>query len=169
MNRRISHRLVGRRLPEKLRDATGATLIEAAIITPLLLVLTFAIIDFGALFYVYLSLENGVSQATRYGITGNQMDDPDNPGTSLSRADSMRTAMRQATPTLTLPDDAFSFEHMSPGGSVWQGGVGGPRDLEKVTVTYSYDVMTPLLRPFFTNGQIIFSVDSAMLNEGRFE
>ena len=45
-------------------------MLEAAIITPLLLLLTFSIVDFGALFYVYLALENGVSQATRYGVTG---------------------------------------------------------------------------------------------------
>jgi hypothetical protein len=143
--------------------------VEAAIITPLLLLLGFAIVDFGALFYVYLALENGVSQATRYGITGNQMEDPSNPGTNLSRADSMRTAMRQATPSLTIPDGAFTFEHMSPGSGGWVGGTGGPRDLEKVTVTYTYAVMTPLLRPFFTDGRITFTVNSAMLNEGRFE
>ena len=50
---------------KRLKDATGATLLEAAIITPLLLLLTFSIADFGGLFYVYLALENGVSQATR--------------------------------------------------------------------------------------------------------
>ena len=43
-------------------------MIEAAISTPLLLLLTFSIVDFGALFFVYLSLENGVSQATPYSI-----------------------------------------------------------------------------------------------------
>ena len=68
------------RRAKRLRDARGAALIEAAILTPLLLLLTFAIVDFGSMFYVYLALENGVSQATRYAITGNQMDDPSNPG-----------------------------------------------------------------------------------------
>ena len=38
--------------------------------TPLLLLLTFSIVDFAALFYVYLALENGASQATRYAVTG---------------------------------------------------------------------------------------------------
>ena len=49
----------------------GATLIEAAIITPLFLLLTFSIVEFGAVFYAYLALENGVSLATRYAVTGN--------------------------------------------------------------------------------------------------
>ena len=79
----------------RLRDSKGATLVEAAIITPLLLLLTFSAIDFAALFFVDLSLQNGVNQATRFAVTGNLMQ-------GLSRENSIRTAMRQSTPTLTL-------------------------------------------------------------------
>jgi len=51
-------------------------MVEAAIITPFLMLLTFSIGDFASIFYVYLALENGASQATRYAVTGNLMDDP---------------------------------------------------------------------------------------------
>jgi Flp pilus assembly protein TadG len=153
----------------RVRDTRGTNLLEAAIITPLLIMLTLAICDFGALFYVYLALENGVSQATRYGVTGNLMDDPSNPGTPLSRVDSIKTAMRQATPTLTLADSAFTFNHMALGSSTWTAGTGGPGDVEKVTVDYTWDILTPIMRPFFTGGQIHFTVDSAMKNEARFQ
>lgn len=158
-----------RRVFRRLSSSKGTSLVEAAIITPLLLVLTFSVVDFGALFYVYLTLENGVSQASRYGVTGNQLDDPNNAVAKLSRAESIKAAMRQATPTLTINDSAFSFWHLPPGGSSWLGGTGGPNDIEKVTVDYTWDIMTPFLRPFFTNGQIHFRVDSAMKNEGRFQ
>ena len=151
-----------------LRDVKGATLIEAAIITPLLLLLTFSIVDFGALFYVYLALENGVSQAARYGITGQLMDDPANPGTPLSRDDSIKLAMRQATPNLTLTDGAFTFSHMAPGGGAWAGGSGAPGEITKVTIDYTWDIMTPVMRPFFPGGQIHFTVDSAMKDEPKF-
>ena len=57
----------------RLGDSKGANLVEAAIITPLLLLLTFSIVDFAAMFYCYLALEHGVSQATRFAITGQQM------------------------------------------------------------------------------------------------
>ena len=33
--------------------------------------------EFAAMFYVYLALENGVSQATRYGVTGQTEGRPD--------------------------------------------------------------------------------------------
>src|SRR5581483_4647893 len=118
------------RLFRRLKDTAGSNLLEAAMITPLLLMLTFGIVDFGYLFYVYLALENGISQASRYGVTGNQMADPNNPAQNLSREDTLRTAMRQATPTLTLPDSAFTFNHMVPGGNVWLAGVGGPSDVD---------------------------------------
>ena len=39
------------RLQKRLRDESGTSLIEAALITPLFLLLTFAIADFGAVFY----------------------------------------------------------------------------------------------------------------------
>jgi Flp pilus assembly protein TadG len=162
MTRRLSHRVFRR-----LSGSKGNTLVEAAVLTPLLLLLTFAIVDFASLLYVYLALENGVSQATRFAVTGNLMDDPGNPGTPLSREGSIKAAMRQATPTLTIDDSAFTFNHFSPGGSSWSGGTGGPGDVEKVTVTYTWTLFTPLIRAFFTNGQIVLTVDSAMKNEGR--
>jgi TadE-like protein len=142
-------------------------MLEAAIITPLLLLLTFSIVDFGALFYVYLALENGVSQATRYSITGAVMDDPLNPGTPLSRVDSIKLAMRQSTPTLTIPDAAFTFTSRpsTPGGA-WGGGVGGPNDIGKVTIAYTWNLFCPLLWPFFPGGAVNLTVDSVMKNEG---
>jgi Flp pilus assembly protein TadG len=161
--------IFSRRLVRRLRDARGANLVEAAIITPLLLLLTFAIIDFATIFYLYLALENGISQATRYAVTGQLMDDPGNPGTPLSREASIKAAMRQATPTITLSDSAFTFSHMAPGGASWSGGTGQPGDLEKVTVDYTWTVLTPFLWPFFNNGQIHISVDSPMKNEPRFQ
>ncbi len=133
--------------------------------TPLLMLLTFATVDFASLFYAYLALENGVSQATRYAVTGSQMSDPANPGSLLSPTASIETAMRQATPTLTIADAAFTFNHMPMGGAAWVAGTGGPSDIEKVSVDYTWSLLTPLLRPFFTGGSVTLHVESAMKNE----
>ena len=135
---------------------------EAAFITPLLLLLTFSIVDFGALLYIYLSLESGVSQATRFAITG-----AETPG--MTREEAIRSAMRQATPTLTLPDTAFTFSFMPAGASSWSSGAGGPGDIGRVTVNYTWNIMTPLIRPFFTGGQVNMRVESAMKNEARWQ
>jgi Flp pilus assembly protein TadG len=150
------------RFIKRLRDASGANLLEAAIITPLLLLMTFSIVDFASLFYVYLSLENGVSQATRFGVTGSTI------GT-LSREDSLKSAMRSATPTLTIRDDQFTFSHMAAGGTSFVGGTGGPGEVERLQVDYDWDILTPLMRPFFTDGKVHFTVQSTMKNESRFQ
>jgi Flp pilus assembly protein TadG len=153
----------------RLSDAKGANFVEAAIITPLLLLLTFAIVDFSALLYVHLALENGVSQATRFSITGRTMSDPKNPGTPLSRAESIKAAMRDATPTLTIADNAFSFQHMPAGSTSWVNGVGGPDSVDRVTVNYKWKLFTPVLRPFFPTGEISLKVNSTMKNESKFQ
>ena len=149
-----------RRRLGRLRSARGSTLIEAAIITPLLLLLTFSVVDFGALLYIYLTLESGVSQATRFAITNTAT-----PG--LTREQSIMAAMRTATPTITLPDSAFTFSFMPPGAATWTtGAAGGPGDIGRVTVNYNWTFMTPIVGAFFTNGQLPLRVDSAMKNEG---
>src|SRR5215467_9288123 len=98
-NSREEFRFMNWRRPticRRLRTCRGTSILETALVLPLLLLITFSIIDFGAMFYTYLALENGVSQATRYGITGNAQ-------AGLSRDQSIMAAMRDATPTVTLP------------------------------------------------------------------
>jgi Flp pilus assembly protein TadG len=150
----------------RLGDQKGANLVEAAIITPLLLLLTFSIVDFSAMFYCYLALEHGVSQATRYAITGQEQMSG---GSSIGREASIKAAMREATPTLTIPDSAFSFSFMPVNGSSWSSGLGGANDVGRVTVNYTWTFMTPLIRPFFPNGQLTLQVQSTMKNETVFQ
>ena len=145
-----------KRLIRRLKDTTGATMVEAALITPLLLLLTFSIVDFGSMFYCWLSLESGVSQATRAVVTGG------------STEAAIRAAMRSATPTLTIPDSAFSFSNMPAGSTSFVSGVGGPGSVSRVTVTYEWELLTPLIRPFFTGGKVTFRVESTMKNENVF-
>jgi TadE-like protein len=154
--------LLGRcRSFRRLGNSRGANLVEAAIVTPLLLLLTLGIVDFSAMFYGYLALEHGVSQATRYAITGQAE-------TGLSRVESIKKQMRDACPTLTIPDSAFQFSFMPASGGSWSSGTGGAGDIGRVQVSYTWGFMTPLVRPFFTNGQIVLTVQSTMKNEAVF-
>jgi hypothetical protein len=151
-------RRVRNRFGHRLRDAKGQSMVEAAIIIPLLLLASFAVMEFGVMFYVNLALENGVSQAVRYGITGGTM-------SGMTREASIKQTMRDATPTLTIPDSAFQFSHLV--GSSWVGGMGGPGAVEKLTVSYNHPVL--VLRPLFGGAaQIQLSVESTMKSEDRF-
>ncbi len=152
-----------------IRDCGGNNLIEAAIVTPLLLVLTFGIVDFASLFWVYVSMESGISQATRLAVTGATKDDPDNPGTPLGREGTIKAAMQEATSTLDVNAMTFSFSHMAPGSSSWASGAGSPGDIGRVTVEYSWQPLTPILAPFLTGGKMTMHVESAMKIEPKWE
>ena len=155
-------RAVSRCRFRRLPDESGQNMIEAAIVLPLVLLVCFSVAEYGLIFYVNLALQNGVSQATRYGITGQVL-----PGET--RANSIRAAMRNATPTLTIPDSAFTFQHFPPGGSGWVSGTGGPDAIEKVTVVYDWPILTPMMRPFFPDPYVHFRVESAMKNESQIQ
>ena len=151
-----------------LNDCRGTNLVEAAFVLPLLLLLTFAIADFGGMFYAYLALESGVSQASRFSVTGQTLADPSHPGNNLSRTDSIKLAMRRATPTLTIADGDFSFSHLPVGSSTWVAGTGGPNEIDRVQINYDWELMTPLVAHFFPGGQLRLTVSSSMKNEPRF-
>ncbi len=151
----------------RLGDSRGANLVEAAIITPLLLLLTFSIVDFASAFYAYLALEHGVSQATRLAVTGREL--VDGGGNPIGREASIKRAMRESTPTLTIPDSAFSFTFMAPNTTTWAGGLGGPGAIGRVQVSYQWNFMTPLIRPFFAGGAMTMTVQSTMKNEAIFD
>ena len=149
---------VSRRVAKRLSDPKGANLIEAAIIMPLIFLMSFSIAEFSALLYVHMALQNGVSQATRFGVIGSVL-----PG--QTREASIRSMVQQETPTLDISDGDISFTHIPPGGSGWIGGSGPPDSIERVSVTYTWPIMTPLLRPFFSGDEVTFNVESTMKNE----
>jgi Flp pilus assembly protein TadG len=147
-----------RRLRRLAGDDRGVNLIEAAIVSPLFVLIVFAILEYATIIYVHEALQNGVSQATRFGVTGRLQAQKD-------RVESMKSIMRQATPTLTLDDAAFQFTHIPPNGKNWVAGTGGPGAIERLRVTYTWPIVTPVLKPFFDDGSITFQVESTMKNE----
>jgi Flp pilus assembly protein TadG len=149
---------LSRRLFARLRNRDGATMVEAAFITPLLLLLTFSIVEFASILYCHLALQNGAAQATRFAVTGNV-------NGTMSRVDSIKSAFRSATPTLTVPDSGFTFSHLPVKGTAFVPGTGMPDEVERLTVSYTWQLFTPLLRPFFTNGEIRLQAESTMRNE----
>jgi hypothetical protein len=156
-------------LKKFLRDCDGNNLLEGAMVTPLLLLLTFGIVDFASMFHVYVSMESGISQATRFAVTGATKEDPNQPGIQMGREATIKAVMQEASPSLNVNAMTFTFSHMTPGSASWAGGAGGPGDIGKVSVDYSWVPLTPILGPFLTNGKMKLSVESAMRLEPKWE
>src|SRR5882724_5330616 len=94
------------RLAGSPRPTRGQALVETAIGIVLLMLLTLSVVDAAMLFFAYLTLQNGVTAASRFGVTGQDPNDDDHP---TRHEDSIMRVMRDATPGLTLLDNEFSF------------------------------------------------------------
>src|SRR5437879_12142198 len=138
------------------RPTPGQALVETAIGIVLLMLLTFSIVDAAMLFFFYLTLQNGVTAATRFGVTGQDPNDADPP---TRQEDSIMRVMRNATPGLTLADDDFSFYDIT----TQSPGAGGPNDIIQVTVRHRRQLITPMMWPLVGNGGVITLRVSAMM------
>jgi len=137
------------------RSPHGQAFVETAICVLLLVMCTFTIVDFGRFFWSLLTVQNGVTQGTRFAVTNRLLD-------GLDRDDSIRKAIRDATPGFELGDDDIVFYDVTTGSS----GSGGPRDTIRVTVEQDFRFLTPLVADFFgDDGTIRFRVSSTMQNE----
>ena len=109
--------------------------------------------------------QNGVTEATRYGVTGQQMNDPLDPTTPLSRQDSIMRVMRDSSPGLTIADSEFRFCVVTDSTCVTPG-TGGPDDIIKMTVTHPWRLISPMLWPLVGDGGVInLRVSVTMKNE----
>ena len=73
-------RLVWGRRRHRLRSMNGQTIVEFAFVVLIFFLLVFAVLDFGRLFFVQMSMQNAVQEAGRFASTGNHFPDPNNPG-----------------------------------------------------------------------------------------
>jgi Flp pilus assembly protein TadG len=141
-----------------MEDEQGANLVEAAFILPLILLVICSLMEFSGVLYTRMALQNGVSQATRFAITRAIL-------TGKSREESIKAVLRRRTPRITLDDSNIAFSHRLPGGRTWDAGTGPPRSIERLTVTYKWHVMTPVMARFFPADGITIVAESAMKNE----
>jgi Flp pilus assembly protein TadG len=141
-----------------LKCEEGANLVEAAFVLPILLLLICGILEYGAVVYTQMALQNGASQATRYAIT--RLSQP-----NMSRADSIKQVLRTKTPGITIDDANISLSYLSPGSTTWLSGTGPAESIEKLTVTYQWHAVTPLMARFFPPNGVTLRAESVMKDE----
>ena len=137
----------------------GTSLLEFALVAPMVFLLLFGVFDFTRLFYVEMTLQNAVRTAGRYGVTGNHLPDPNHQGQNLSRVSSMIQIAQQAAMGL----DVSNMQISSTGGG--QGSAGGPQDTLTISLTTNLKLLTPIVGQFFNNGTYTFTVAVSFKNE----
>ena len=117
------------------RGAAGQSLVEFALVFPVLLIMLIAIFDFGRLVFAYNAITNAAREGARVGIINQTesgiQDEVINQGTSLGlvAADVVVTYVKSDAPTQPCPDDP-------------------PTSLEclvVVTVSYDWQAITPVI------------------------
>ncbi len=137
----------------------GTSLLEFALVAPLVFLLLFAVFDFTHLFYPEMTLQNALRTAGRYGVTGNHLADPMHPGQTLSRVNSIVKVAQQVAIGLDVSNMQISS---ATGG---KGSAGGPGDTLTISLTTNLKLMTPIVARFFQNGVYTFTVAVSFKNE----
>jgi len=134
--------------------------VEMALVLPLILMLVLGIVEFGRLYYIKLTLQTAVREATRFTITGNVLPDPDNPDEFLSRLDSIVLKVSQAAPGLGVETSNVTI--IGPNGP---GDPGGPGDVVTIKVDYDVNTITPIVGDIFPDRMFHVTVSMITRNE----
>jgi len=108
----------------------GQALVEMALVLPILLLMLMAIVDFGRVFHGHLAVTSASRQAVREASLGR---------TDAEISSAARSAAAPLAPTQITVTVTPAFSARQAGTSI------------EVTVTYSLEIITPLIQPFFPN------------------
>lgn len=144
---------------------TGATVIEMAIVAPVFLLVLLALIEFGTMFFVTLTMQYAVREGARYAITGQDNLDP-----------ATKKRQRQVAVIEKIRVSSLGmYEKVAPAVSVngrsYEPGdynssmFGGAGDIIVLRLDCAWTVTTPLIARFFSDGKYRFAVAATMRNE----
>jgi hypothetical protein len=142
----------------------GNVIVETALALPILLIIILATFDYARIHHTRTRLQDAVSQATRFAITGRQLSDPSRPGMMLSRKDSVLRVLRDLSGISDLSESNVKISSVDNKGVV-KSGPGGPGDVVIVEVSYAVEVLTPLLSVAFPDKHYRFTCSSRFRNE----
>src|SRR5947207_9682696 len=155
--RRSSRALVPPASPHARRPKTlGQSLIEFALVAPLLLLIIFGIIDMARIIQAQVTINDCARQAIRVAITGQQLKDAN--GQYSPRVDSIIAIGKQGLNGLPLTNtndpEAWGFYKIEPNPvDAITGQVGNPDEFVEVHIHYTVKPLTPFVNaviPFLT-------------------
>lgn len=165
----------------KLRARAGQSLVETALVIPVLAFLTFGLLDFGRAYYFQVAVTNAAREGSRTGIL-NVYTGPQSPSCSSSNgyatcpvesdaaivnavtAELANTSITPSSVTVCPPHDNSLLNTWTPGGG-WSSSSGCPNSNDRVSlwqggtdnyyitvnVQYAFQLYTPLLQNLLGN------------------
>ena len=147
-----------------LKTNKGQTLVEFALVITVFLSVLLALLDIGIMMYVNLTLQNAVREGARYSVTGQTIN-----STTSRRASMEQVIKNHSNGLYDRNPHVLTTQKVTPGSSTFANvtgaNTGAPGDIIIVNLNYTWPLLTPLLKPFFRNGQYKFDVRATMTNE----
>jgi len=130
-----------------LRTGRGATLVEFALVFPLLMVLIFAVMDFGMYFFVQHSLQFATREGVRLALVGRTINDAG--GNPMTREASIIQTIRDKAAVAVKPADVsvsiYPVDNSFTDPTGWQTAqnAGLPGSYMRIRTRYNYQFITP--------------------------
>jgi Flp pilus assembly protein TadG len=148
------------------RRQRGATVIEMAVILPVFLLLLVGVIELSLMFFTNLTLQYAVREGARYAVTGQVDADPNL--ASQQRYQAIIARMKTSsiglydmvTPVISTNNVTYTDSTSYNAAMFGQAG-----DILVIRLDCTWPLITPMLKPFFTDGVYRFTVAVTMLNE----
>jgi len=138
-------------------------LAETAIGAVLFMMITVGILDFGRVLYYRSNLKHAVSQSTRFSITGNTLEDPNSPGTQLTREASIIRRIRELS-GIEVQEAEVEIASIDSDGN-FHLGAGGPGDVVTVRVSHTVKLLAPYMEMVLPDGLLTFTCTTSFRNE----
>ncbi|MBV8939447.1 MAG: pilus assembly protein [Alphaproteobacteria bacterium] len=149
-----------RRLYHYFANRDGATVMEFALVGPILVLLLMGALEFGLLLWATAVLDTATASGARLGKIGfNQ---------SFISTEMDRLSAGLLDPArLSIQESSYSSFSSLQGGGAGASGTGSGGDAVVYTVTYPWPIFTPLLQHILPNtqGNYIITVTTAVRNE----
>jgi Flp pilus assembly protein TadG len=164
--------LIYRRLHGIIRDNRGQTIVEFALAAVIFFSLLFLVMDLGLMFYANFTMQHAVREGTRYAITGRIDAAPNQRAAVINTIKNKSNGLcddnrcndikfyRVAVNNHIVSESVINSTSLPTNDPIGSGG-----QIIVVRLTYDWPLLTPFLKPFFTDGKYSFIVSSAMRNE----
>lgn len=151
------------------RDARGATIVEFALVFPLLLLLIFMVIDLGFYFFVQHTVQYATREGVRLALVGRTINDAQ--GNPMSREASIVATIREKAAVAVNPGQLsiaiYPVDTQYGDPTDWQNtqNAGNPGVYMRVRTRYTYRFLTPLVGPLVAGGSVPVQAQATYRNE----
>ena len=152
-----------------VRGNRGVTIIEFALVLPMLLVLIISVVDFGLYFFVQHSLQFATREGVRLALVGRTLTDQS--GNQLNREASIIKKINDCASIAVNPSQLqisiypVNPDYSDPTDWATSQNAGSPGSYMRVKTRYYYKFITPMVSVLVPNGKILVQSQATYRNE----